>query len=379
MTGDMRVAIAAFEVAGPRQNRPLGEDLAQGVYLRMQEELEASSPDFTTTIWSPEQVGTVRGATREKRAAAAARTAADIEADVVVYGLIDTSRPVWTIAPEFYISDQNFTDAQEITGQHEIGEPFAAVGQGSVATRIDVSTKMTTRARLVSVITVGLAYYAAQDYPRAQAAFAELERDFNWSEVGGEEVFYLLLGNAAGKSRDLATAERAYRDALAVNPDYSRAYAGLGSVYYARALEPFEASGNAADINVALLNESIDHYRQAAVAGARPALSDIPTKVHFGLGQAHLALHLQDANVPVARAIDEFDAVTSAYNDGDNPRIRVLAAEAHARLGLIHDLNGDRDAAIAEYEAAVSLLDDVPDRQQLYEERLRELRQEVPG
>jgi tetratricopeptide (TPR) repeat protein len=379
MTGDFRVAIAAFEVAGPRENRPMGEDLAHGVYLRMEEELEELSPDFATSIWSPEQVGTVRGATQKKRAEAAARTAVDIEADIVVYGLVDTSQPVWTVTPEFYISDQNLTDAQEITGQHEIGEPFEVVGQGSVATRIEVSTQMSTRAQLISVITVGLAYYAALDYPRAQTVFEQLERDFDWSEVGGEEVLYLLLGNAAGKNDALDTAERAYRRALAENPDYSRAYAGLGSTYYMRALEPVEASGNGADIDRELLNNSIDSFHQAAAATVRPALSDIPAKVHFGLGQAYLALHLQNESEPVARAVQEFDTVISEYDAGDNPRIRHLAAESHARLGLIYDLNGNRDAAIDEYEAAVSLLDDVPDRRRLYEDRLRELRNDVPG
>jgi tetratricopeptide (TPR) repeat protein len=209
--------------------------------------------------------------------------------------------------------------------------------------------------------------------------FEQLERDFDWSEVGGEEVLYLLLGNAAGKNDALDTAERAYRRALAENPDYSRAYAGLGSTYYMRALEPVEASGNGADIDRELLNNSIDSFHQAAAATVRPALSDIPAKVHFGLGQAYLALHLQNESEPVARAVQEFDTVISEYDAGDNPRIRHLAAESHARLGLIYDLNGNRDAAIDEYEAAVSLLDDVPDRRRLYEDRLRELRNDVPG
>jgi tetratricopeptide (TPR) repeat protein len=379
MTGDFRVAIAAFEVIGGREDEPVGEELAHGVYLRMEEAFTELSPGFTTTIWSPDQVGTVRGATREARAQEAARKAEEIHADIIVYGLVDTSQPVWSIMPEFYISDQNLTDAQEITGQHEIGEPFEATGQGNVATRIEVSTKLGMRAQIVSVLTIGLAYYAAQDYARALSVFEQLERDFDWTEVGGQEVLYLLLGNAAGKSNDLDTAERAYRSALAENPGYSRAYAGLGSTYYMRALEPVEASGNGADIDLELLNKSIDSFHQAAAATVRPALSDIPAKVHFGLGQAYLALHLQNENEPAARAVEEFDAVIGEYDTGDNPRIRELAAEAHARLGLIHDLNGNRDDAIAEYEKAVSLLDDVPDRQRLYEDRLRELRNDVSG
>lgn len=379
MSGDFRVAVAAFEVIGDRDDRPVGEELAQGVYLRMEQAFEELDPRFTIGLWGPDDVEAVRGATREARAQAAAALAAEIGADVIVYGLLDTTQPVWTLTPEFYISDENLVDAQEITGQHEIGQSFEATGRGNVATRISVSTKLGARAQLLSLLTVGLSYYAARDYGAAQSVFEQVEREYDWSEMGGKEVLYLLLGNAAGKNDNLDLAENAYQKALADNLDYSRAYAGLGSVYYIRALKPADETGNLAEIDIGLINESIASYRQAAAAPVRPALSDIETKVHFGLGQAYLALHLQDANQSVAPAIQEFTDVIDDYGDGENPRVRELAAEAHARLGLIYDLNGNRDAAIDEYEAAVSLLDDVPDRQRLYEDRLRELRNEVPG
>ncbi|CUS06184.1 protein of unknown function [Candidatus Promineifilum breve] len=377
MTGDFRVAVAAFEVMGDREARQLGDELAQGVFLRMEQAFDELSLDFTIEIWGPAEVGTISGATQEERAYSALHMAEEIRADVIIYGLLDTTQAIWTLTPEFYISDQNFVDAQEITGPHEIGRPFGTAGQGNVTTRIDISTKLGARSQLLSLVTVGLAYYAARDYSHAQAYFQQIESEYDWSEVGGREVLYLLLGNAAGKNENLDLAEDAYQKALAENPDYSRAYAGLGSIHYIRALKPAEETGDLASINVDLINKSIASYEQAAAATVRPTLSDIVTKVHFGMGQAYLALHLQDESKPVSPATQEFEAVIADFGDGDNPRIRELAAEAHARLGLIHTTSGNLVEAITEYEQASLLLFDVPERQRLYEERLEELRNAI--
>ncbi len=375
--GEFHVAVAAFEVVGDRENRPMGRDLAQGVYLRMEEEFAESDPDFIIGLWGPDDVEAIRGATREERAESAAKTAAKIDADVLVYGVLDTTRPLWTITPEFYVSDANLTDAQEITGQHEMGRPFEATGQGSIATRISVSTTLSARAQLLSLLTVGLSHYAAHDYATAQALFEDIEREHDWSEMGGREVLYLLLGNAAGKNKDYDLAESAYQKALAENPDYSRAYGGLASVYYIRALQPAEGANDLAAIDIALITQSIATYEQAAAAPVRPALSDIETKVTFGLGQAYLALHLQDDGRPLAPAVQAFEDVIAEYGDGENERVRELAAESHARLGLIHSLSGDVTAAIAEYTLAKDLLYDRPARQETFEERIRGLQESV--
>lgn len=45
-----------------------------------------------------------------------------------------------------------------------------------------------------------------------------------------KKVLYIFLGNVAIKAYYVDIAEAAYQEALAINPDYSRAYAGLASV-----------------------------------------------------------------------------------------------------------------------------------------------------
>ncbi|MBW7959415.1 MAG: helix-turn-helix domain-containing protein [Candidatus Promineofilum sp.] len=373
MDGDFRVAIAAFEVIGDRDTRSEGRDQAQGVFLRMGEAFTKLNPDFTIGLWGPDDVTPIRGATREARALSASKIADKIGADIIVYGTLDTTRPLWILTPEFYVSSANLADAQEITGQYEMGQPIEATGEGSIATRMTFSTILSERAYLLSQFAVGLSHYAAYNYATAQAFFEEVEQEYDSTEVGGKEVLYLLLGNAAGKNQNYDLAETAYQKALAVNPDYSRAYAGLASVYYIRGLQPADESDNLAAIDVDLINQSIASYKQAATASVRPALSDIDVKVHFGLGQAYLALHLQDANKPIAPAVQEFEAVIEGYGDGENQRVRELAAEAHARLGRIYSMTGTSDRAISEYGYAIDLLYDRKERQQLFEERIQEL------
>jgi tetratricopeptide (TPR) repeat protein len=76
-------------------------------------------------------------------------------------------------------------------------------------------------------------------------------------------------------------------------------------------------------------------------------------------------------------ATKEFQQVLDAYNDGTNPRLQELAAESHARLGLIAMLTENPSEALAHYEEAVKLLADNPERQAIFQESVDELKQEL--
>jgi hypothetical protein len=144
-------------------------------------------------------------------------------------------------------------------------------------------------------------------------------------------------------------------------------------VYYIEALEPAEGTGDLSQVDLDLLQQSIKSLEQARSAKQQPVLADTDSKVHFGLGQAYLMLNFGDGSVPMSDAISQFNSVIEEYGDGRNPRVRELAAESHARLGLIHSINGQNVQAIKEYQDAAALLDDMPERKILYEQRIEEL------
>lgn len=373
MTGDFRVAVADFAVIGDSDKASAGTELAEGVYLKLNESLSEISKDFTITIWSPDKVGKVEGDTPEERALSAEKISKRISADVLVYGLIDISEPVWKITPEFYIASKNFYEAEEITGQHQMGEPFSLVGQENIARRIELSNKFESRAQAIARITIGLAYYSLQDFRNALKVFQSAENIPGWDESQGKEVLYLLAGNAAMMTKDFDTSITDLNKALSIEPDYGRPLITMGSVYYLQALEPFEKTKRNSDIDLSLIDMAVEKFKQALKAKSQPALSDIPTKAHFGLGQCYLIQSYTGMDLSLNKAVDEFQIVVTNYGNGKNPRIRELAAESHARLGLINDLSGYSNDAAEEYQLAAELLFDNPERQKQYQERAQEL------
>jgi tetratricopeptide (TPR) repeat protein len=379
MPGVFNVAIADFAIVGNSDNANDGAELAGVVYLKLNESLSEINKNFTVTVWAPDKVGKIKGDTQQQRAKSAEKIAKRIGTDVLVYGLIDMSEPVWKITPEFYIASDNFYEAEEITGQYQIGETFTLVGQGNTAKRIELSEKYDMRAQVISRITIGLAYFSFRDYQHALESFQSAENIPRWDESPGKEVVYLLAGNAAMKAQDFDTSITELNKSLSIDSDYARPLITLGSVYYLQALVPFEKTKKPSDIDLEILDKAIEKYNQALQAKRQPALSDISSKVHFGLGQCYLLQTYAGKDVSLSIAVEEFQKVINDYADGKNPRLRELAAEAHARLGLIYDFSGySRDAA-QEYELAAELLFDNPERQRQHEKRAGELSAETAG
>ena len=373
MSGDFRIAIAAFSVDGVG-SPTLGNELAQGLYLRMEQAFDALDPEFSVTIWGPDQVGRVKGRTADARAHSAARLADRIGADITVYGMVDTTDVVWLLAPQFYVSAESFYEFAEITGQHDMGTPLRISGQSGIAARIETSQELSARTQALANITLGLAHYSVQDFQAALDSLHSASQIEEWEEDEGKQVLYLLMGNVAAKSGELEYAEEYYQKSLALDPDYARAYVGLAGVHYLSALESFKRTLNPADVDAQALFEAIDFYRQGLEAAKQPPLSDISSKVHLGLGQCYFSLAYSERLGSFDAAVAEFSAVIQEYSDGANPRIREQAAEAHARLALIHRLSGRTEQAANEYREAASILKGYdPAREALFLQRVREL------
>ncbi len=120
---------------------------------------------------------------------------------MVVFGTIDTTNTAWEVSPEFYVSLGNFYEANELTGQHAIGAPLIIAGQGNIADRIQLSNKFDSRVKILSIITIGLAYYSAQNFVQALEIFQSAGKITGWNDDEGKQILYLLIGNAAGKGR----------------------------------------------------------------------------------------------------------------------------------------------------------------------------------
>jgi tetratricopeptide (TPR) repeat protein len=324
---------------------PTGDALASALFDQLDTELAQikTTTGIPINRRSPEETEPVEGVTREQRASAASRVAQRLNADVVVYGVLDSAASGRRFVPEFYLSERSLAKAEELAGQHELG---AGVGtKGDVANLVVpklVGDRVLGRMRAMTQFVIGLGYYALDGhYGEALAHFQAAATVEGWNDADGKEVVYLLLGNAAQKTGDLDRAEAAYQRAVAINPEYARGRLGVAETLFQRAKGTCEAG----DADSGGLQRAVGAFRGALDAQVQPALSDVELKADLGLGRVYVCLSQALHADLWDEAAQAFARVIAAY-EGGNQRVRQLAAEAYAGMGLVELPSADAtDAA----------------------------------
>jgi tetratricopeptide (TPR) repeat protein len=225
------------------------------------------------------------------------------------------------------------------------------------------------RAQVLVQFTIGLAYYASNQFPAAERAFRQAERLQAWDERDGKEILYLFLGNVAGKQRRYPDAKQRYAESLRINNEYARAQVGLAEIRFHQA----SGSGRCEQrvVDPAGLQQAATAFQHAQVAKDRPALSDIDVKIAFGQGRLYSCLSHAGLADRWSEAEAKFLSVVAAYRGG-NERVKQLAAESYAGLGLVHlpsvgepNTKGKYLRAADDYQQAITLTDD-PTRQGVF-------------
>jgi tetratricopeptide (TPR) repeat protein len=374
MTGEFNVAVAEFQVLGDGEASEDIYNLAQVFYGRLESEIESlgEKVDVIFEIREPVQTGPISGNTTEERAQRAEDLAKNIRANVVIYGTIAVKDSVICISPEFFVNVESFYEAEEMVGQYRMGASIDADSLTDPLSKMEINRRLSARSKALSLLVIGLSYYAKDDYENA-LAFFEAARDIEgWGE--GEEVLYALLGYSALRQGLTSDAKNYCMQARDLNEEYSRAYICLGTVLYKQALGDPPAKSYE-DINVSLLDEAIAVFLDAREAKEQPPGADVPTKVHLALGQAYLVKAQVADGDYLTQAAREFEAVIADYdNSGPNrkDRLQELASHAYAHRGLIYRLGGENQTAIPFYEQAVELTG-TPERKALYSARLGDI------
>lgn len=382
MTGEFRIAVAGFETIGDPVASDIGNELSRNIYQAIKQSFSELEINYGITIWGPDRVGLIRGNSPEERSESARQIADKIDANIVVYGVVDATDSAWQVSPEFFIASLNFFQIEEITGQYQLGQPLTLVGQENAVRRFEINSNFAARTQALSFITVGLFYFSIHDNKLALDTFVTAETIDGWEDDQGKQVLYLLMGNAAtgtadSEWRDLDAALAYLNKSLEIDPDYARPLITLAGVYYLKSQELFEKSKDPGDIDQKLLEIAKETYEDALRAKNQPPLSDITVKARFGFGQIYLMQAYGGKDVDIQKAVDEFQYVIAEYGDGKNPRIRELAAEAHARMGLIYEFSGYPEDAAREYQVAASLLVDYPQEREKYQLRANNLKNEA--
>jgi tetratricopeptide (TPR) repeat protein len=366
MTKQFNVAVAEFLVQDANGKKLSGKDGSLlSSYISQEIETQFAAMELEKSIsyqvWGPRETGLVAGNTPEERAAAAESLAKEINAYILVYGVIVTDGEKSKFQPEFYVNHGSFRDASEITGSHEIGRqlvlslPFNGIQSAE-------NPALVGRVRALNLITMGLAYYSVDKFDDALAYFQKAADEEDW--VGsGREVVYLLIGNAYVRKdsliqdfADLPLAEQNYLLALENNSDYGRAMIGRANVLY------LQASQDKSNCDFDGLEQASTLLTQSLALTDQPSSANIETKVHFYRGQIALvrnACNQMDQDW-MSTAQDEFTWVVNQYeilkqNSGNYESLKSLASHAYARLGYIDYKRGEFDTAIAWVKKAVEI------------------------
>ena len=338
MSKDFNIAIATFAQLDAQNNVVDSADavqLSDQVYETLATELDALKKQgtlagFEVEIRPPSDTGRIGGATPEARAQAAQKLADDIKADMVIYGYLISDNT--TLATEFYLSDRQLQNAEELAGQYELGAGINGHDDitGNPIARGDLRKELIGRTVVLARFVIGLGYFALDRFDEAARQFEAAERTPGWDERAGKEVLYLFLGSTAGRLHNLASAQEYYARALQLNSEYARARLGAAEVVFQQS----QARCDAGQADIDGLQKAIAGYRGALTAADKPIRSNITTKTAFYLGRAYLCLGNAGDPARWADAEGEFLTVTAEF-EGGNMQVRNLAAESYANLGLI--------------------------------------------
>jgi len=386
MSGDLNVAVAEFgalDARGAAVQSAEARTLADSLYNTLSGELQtinqasaSSEHHFDIQVWGPAQVGRVDGIAPEARAADAEQIATRGKAHLLVYGYVQSDQRSngFVFVPQFYL--RNLQDTPELQGQHDLGRSVTVRSLDDPDSRQTLREDLKGRTRSFAEFVIGLSQFANDKFGDARSHFEKADADRQWDEnSGGKEVLYLFLGVTAGKLDDLVAARAYFEHALAINPEFARAYAGLAAVQFQESIGKPNACTRAT-INVSGMQSAIAGYQRALAAKVQPARSNVASWTALGLGRAYLCLSQADAGNYWSDAERELRLVIADYDAG-NESARDFAAEAHSNLGFVllpGRCDPDRDAkyraAAQEYQRAIDLSAFHPTRQGFYYEML---------
>ncbi|MBI1880288.1 MAG: CHAT domain-containing protein [Chloroflexi bacterium] len=363
------IAVAQFSMAdettGALTVTPESKELSNWLFAAIEKEANQLPAALRVEIRAPSRVNPIRGN--------AAEMAEQLNATLLIYGLITQHNGSYSVQPEFYVLPQeSFTYGSEVAGPERLGQPVPFnLPLDDPGVLFGLNEKLNARIQALQNLVSGLAYFYVNHYDEASAKFQQAAAVEGWEEDEGQEVAYLLMGAAKlrvygdpktdldQRTQALNQALEAFRHASELNPDYARSYLGLGTITLQQAtvLNP-----NWPDhLDTAKLIEAESWYSKSLSAADQPALAYVPIKAAFGLGQVQRLQYeygLSERSGKQARNF--FEEVIAAYNTDKSPVLIWFAGHAYADLGRLAGLDRDWPEMVSKYREAIDILYTLP-------------------
>jgi tetratricopeptide (TPR) repeat protein len=282
----------------------------------------------------------------------AAELAAQTNADLVVYGNVAMDGDMGTFLPRFYVTSRN--SEVEVSGYNQLAHPIRF--STTYESEEELNRTLQIRAAILVNYVKGLVYLNVnkrneESIVGAVDAFekAVYEAEKQIAPFEGQEVLYLMHSYAQKLAGDYDEALISLEKALTLNPDYPRAWIGLGNVYYARYTR--------GDADPVLLDQAWDYYLMATET-RNPAPGEyIYEKAQIGFGNIEILRIQQHGDISLLEsAAEHFQWVVERHEQRPNDQgLERLAAYAQYNLGWLYDAQGDFAAAKTAYQRCLEL------------------------
>ncbi len=339
MSGLFNVAVADFGQQGADGGVRASEDggkLAQLLFESLDQEFK-SLPTTVAQDFKPQVRYGGLGLVRDDGEAAA--LAKHVGADVVIYANLTPSQNAASLAPRFYVAPLR-NEADEIVGRYELGAPIPLRLPLDNREALALNQALNYRQKLLSRFTIGLMYDLLGRQEQALDVFTQTLDDLKTRpETEGREILLYFIGRANLFLQRPDSAEAAFQEALNQEPDYARAYVGLGGVYFQRvqAQPPAQRLAEPEAWQTALR-----HYQTAVERAQAASDPQVAAKAQLGLAYVYRVrgegyLHLDAPDYPAAD--EDFDQTTRlilAVVPVLQDQYRLLA-QAHSVLGIAYE------------------------------------------
>jgi len=393
MDGFYNIAVADISsTAGPDSGEARQDELDQAparlIYQSLQKQL-GDNPNILIWQDSPElkdlgvEIGPVIGKDEGQRAGVAAELARQLNADMVIYGVVDDGVEPPLLDLEFYLAPQPDYNYEDLLGSFSLDQSIAIVpGNDQFQAQID------RQASSLGWIALGLAEAQLGHSLEALEAFTEASKISPESAlvqffIGREYLFLVDRESILSDIKDAfeRQAETAFQKAIALDPEYSRAYIGLGGLYFKRAQRALSAwmdenpgvdnRVSSLDSISVLVEQTIAQLDQSIRLGAQQGDSGVPLvaigqlalgntlrlkgQIEYFRGDSGAAVELID------RSIDTLDSTLMSLEDPGQKRFLTQAYEylgsANRWLGYVYEVDQDYSSSLAAYQRAIEYFD----------------------
>ncbi len=337
MTGDFKVAVAEFAVldeAGQLTHGDGGRRIAERVGIDLAGE---SGLDLSVWFDGPNSKGHVPvGVVGEglDGAVAPAERAAQLDADMIIYGTVEPDGDFGTLTARIYARPQFGQDITRVIGNYDLVSDIPVYDLANPSD--ETWQRLDPYARAAARLMQGLRLQRLGDEEIALGHFeraVELVPDLDIAHYFiGQGNLYLAQKDGGVDPDRLAAAEAAFARALAINPDNARAQIGAGSIHYLRAQAQLDAS-------------TTDDFSGDRVAAVEDAAAE-----------ARLALQIYEPLTAGPELLDVYGVPIAGLANYEAGIALRLLADAQYRLGSVDDARAAVDEAILRLTSAVGPL-----------------------